>query len=273
MDSESFFFKKASNFRDHGLPGYEAYFTHCEGVSPSVVLEATPSYLYQRIAPEVLSRLDPTPNVVFVLRRPSARAYSHFRYFKDTKVRIAQDMNFREFVDLALREDPRLAEVTTEAAGRIISNGRYADYLPAWLDRFPLERLHFLLFEEMARDPRTFVRALAERLGLDPSFFDDYEFTRWNESFQIRSPRIHTMRRKIGRRLPAGARRRLKGTTASAYARLNVGSAERARTSDEAAVMAELDDYFEPFNERLAELTGLDLTPWTAEVRALGSRP
>ncbi len=262
MDPGTFFFKKASNFRDHGFEGYEAYFRHCEGSSPKVVLEATPTYLYQRTAPEILSRIDPTPDIIFVFRKPSERACSHFRYFKDTKVRIARGIEFREFVALALREDPLLAEMTTEGASRIIANSRYADYLPLWFERFPSERLHFFLFEDMRRDQRTFVKAIAEGLGLAADFFETYEFVKWNESFQIKHPRVHSMRREVGRRLPAGVRETLKSTTASTYARLNVETAPSKRTEDEFDVIAELDEYFEPLNARLADLTALNLSSW-----------
>ena len=134
MDPGTFFFKKASNFRDHGFEGYEAYFRHCEGLSPKVVLEATPTYLYQRTAPEVLSQIAPMPHVIFVFRKPSERAYSHFRYFKDTKARIARGIEFREFVTLAMKDDPLLTTMTTEGASRIIANSRYADYLPIWIE-------------------------------------------------------------------------------------------------------------------------------------------
>jgi hypothetical protein len=262
MDDDSFFFEQQSSFRDRGLEGYEEFFDHCEGLSPKVVLEATPSYLYQHTAPDVLSQLDPTPDVIFVLRKPSERAYSHFHYFQDTKARIERRVDFREFVALALREDPRLSELTTGPATKVVANSCYVDYLPIWFDRFPRERLHFFLFEHMTRDPMRFVQDVAASLGLDPTFFDTYEFKRWNSSFQIRSPRIHRMRRLVGRRLPAGARKRLKATTASTYARINVDPRRPERTSDEAQVVAELDEYFEPFNERLAKLTGLDLTAW-----------
>jgi Sulfotransferase domain len=262
MDPDTFFFKKASNFRDHGFKGYEAYFHHCEGSSPRVVLEATPTYLYQRTAPEVLPQLDPTPDVIFVFRKPSERAYSHFRYFKDTKARIAQGVSFREFVTLALREDPQLTKMTTEGASRIIANSRYADYIPLWLERLPQDRLHFFLFEDMARDQRSFVKVIAERIGLAPEFFDTYEFVRWNESFRIKYPRVHGIRRELGRHLPAGVRKRLKMRTASTYARLNVESGLSKRTQDELDVIAELDQYFEPLDERLAELISIDLSPW-----------
>jgi hypothetical protein len=262
MDPDTFFFKKASNFRDHGFRGYEAYFRHCEGSSPKVVLEGTPTYLYQRTAPEVLSRIDPIPDVIFVFRKPSERAYSHFRYFKDTKVRIARGISFREFVTLALQEDPLLTKMTTEGASRIIANSRYVDYLPFWLECLPRERLHFLLFEDMTRDQRSFVKDIAERIGLVSDFFETYEFKKWNESFRIKHRRVHGIRRELGRHLPASLRDRLKSTTASAYGRLNVDTGRLKRTQDEIDMIAELDQYFEPLNGRLAELTGLDLSAW-----------
>jgi hypothetical protein len=270
MDPDTFFFKKASNFRDHGFEGYEAYFRHCEGSSPKVVLEGTPTYLYQRTAPQVLSQIDPVPDVIFVFRKPSERAYSHFRYFKDTKVRIARGVSFREFVTLALKEDPLLTKMTTEGASRIIANSRYADYLPLWLECLPRERLHFFLFEDMTRDQRSFVRTVAERIGLAAEFFDTYEFKKWNESFRIKHPRVHRMRRELGRRLPTSLRERLKSTTASAYARVNVDTARSGRTRDEIDMIAELDQYFEPLNERLAALTALDLSAWHERARESG---
>ena len=272
MDPDTFFFKKASNFRDHGFEGYEAYFRHCEGSSPTVVLEGTPTYLYQRTAPEVLSQLDPVPDVIFVFRNPSERAYSHFRYFKDTKARIARGVSFRQFVTLALEEDPVLTKMTTEGASRIIANSRYADYVPLWFERFPRDRLHFFLFEDMTRDQRSFVRGIAERVGLRADFFETYEFKKWNESFRIKHPRVHGIRRELGRHLPAGVRDRLKSATAPAYARLNVETGRSRRTQDELDVIGELDEYFEPLNERLAELTDLDLTAWR-ERRASPAKP
>jgi hypothetical protein len=48
---------------------------------------------------------------------------------------------------------------------------------------------------------------------------------------------------------------------APAY-RLNVDPAPVAVTSDELQVLEELERYFEPYNERLTALTGLDLTAW-----------
>ena len=43
IDPDSCLFDKTSNFHDHGLEGYEAYFEHCAGSSPKVMWSNTSS--------------------------------------------------------------------------------------------------------------------------------------------------------------------------------------------------------------------------------------
>jgi hypothetical protein len=263
VDPGYFSFRASSNYRDHGLAGYSSHFEPCAGRGAKVVLEATPAYLYQRTAPEVLAGLDPVPDIVFLFRKPSERAYSHFRFFQDTKAMIDRRLSFREFVELARTDNPRLHRIAAEGATKILENSRYAEFLPVWLDRFPRARLHFFLFEDLGRAPHAFARAVGGRLGLDPAFFDDYDFRSRNKTFRVRSAWLHSARRRAGRHVSAGTRRRLKTVTAGAYALLNVEASRAAPTSDETDVIAELDREFQPYNEELAELTGLDLGAWS----------
>jgi Sulfotransferase domain len=253
-------FKEKSNYRDGGLEGYEAYFTDCADAAPRFVIEATPAYLYQRIAPEALSRIDPVPHVLFLFRKPSERVYSHFHFLRDSHVRIDEHLPFSEFVELVRTRDPRVPPYGH--AKSAIDHSRYADYLPAWLERFPRERLHFFLFEDLQRDPRAFTKGVAATLGIDLAFFDSYRFPRKNTTFIVRRPWLHRARRAVGRRLPPPARKRLKKATASAYSRVNVEAARRTRTAGDTETLLLLDHEFEPYDHKLAELTGLDLTAW-----------
>lgn len=259
LDPDDCLFQKNSNVHEHGLSGYERYFDGCDYGLAKVVLEATPAYLYQLTAPDVLSTLDTQPELLFVFRRPSERAYSQFRYLQG-RARIDPRLDFRRFVELVREEDPRIP--THGHANFALAFGRYSDYLPAWLERFPLERFHFFLFEDLRHDPRSFVKAVAVRLGLEPSFYDDYAPPTENRSSRVRSTWLHRARRRAGRHVSRRTRERVKSVTAGAYSLVNVESSGSRRTSDEADVLAELDAEFEPFNERLAELTGLDLTAW-----------
>jgi hypothetical protein len=103
---------------------------------------------------------------------------------------------------------------------------------------------------------------VAARLGLDPGFYDTYAFSRKNTTYRIRHPWLHLARRAVGRRLSPGTRRRFKAVTAGAYARINVEPARFGQAGDEPDVLSELDRAFAPYDERLEELTGLDLSAW-----------
>lgn len=262
LDPDDPLFKVKSNFRDHGLDGYGSYFEGCRGAGATVVLEATPVYMYQRTAPEVLAGLDPLPQIVFLFRRPSERVYSHFMFLRDSHARIDSDVGFDDFVELVSTGDERVPKYGH--AKDVIVHSRYVEYLPAWRERFPATHLHYYLFEDLRRDNRRFARTVAERLGIDPSFYDTYTFRRKNRTIRIRNQWVHRARRGIGARLPATTRKRIKAATASAYALVNVDRSPVRRTSKEEQVLAELDQAFEPYNQRLAEVTGLDLSSWAS---------
>jgi sulfotransferase family protein len=253
-------FDENSNYRDHGLAGYAAYFRRCEARKFKVVLEATPVYLYQATAPQALARIEPKPQIVFVFRKPSARVSSHFHFVRDSLVRIESDLTLADFVRLVETGDPRIPDHAH--ANNALAQSRYADYLPAWLARFPRSSVHFFLFEDLRHDQRAFTKTVAARLGLDPDFYDTYAFPRKNTTYRIRHPWIHLARRSVGRRLSTETRRRLKTATAGAYARINVEPARFSQAEDEVEVLRELDRAFAPYDERLAELTGLDLSAW-----------
>jgi hypothetical protein len=259
LDQGDCLFQKTSNVHDHGLAGYEHYFEDCQAGQAKIILEATPVYLYQRTAPRVLSTLDTRPELLFVFRRPSERTYSHFRYLQG-RARVDSRLDFRRFVELVREDDPSIPK--QNHANLAIAFSRYSDYLPAWFERFPAERMHFFLFEDLRSDPRPFVKAAATRLGLEPSFYDDYDPPTENKSFRVRSAWLHQARRRAGRHVSRRTRERLKTVTAGAYALVNVDTAGSGRTTDDVDVLAELDTEFEPYNERLAELTGLDLAAW-----------
>jgi hypothetical protein len=259
MDREDCLFRRDSNFLDHGLAGYEAYFTACGPSAATIVLEATPTYLYQRTAPEVLSSLDPAPRILFVFRRPSERVYSHFHYLQG-RARIDNRVSFRRFVELVREEDPSIPRANHANLALALSG--YSDYLPFWLSRFPSDRVDFFLFENLRSDPRAFAKAVGRRLGVDPAFFDGYDFHSENRTSRIRSARVHRARRWTGQQISPRAREHLKAVTAGVYDLLNVDSSPPGPTSDESEVLAELDAEFEPYNQRLAALTGLDLSVW-----------
>src|SRR5205085_10129086 len=180
MDEGHPLLRRGSNFHTAGLEGYADFFGGCNGAG-RVVFEATTHYIYQRTAFEVLSKLPARPRVVFLLRKPSERVYSSFRFSQNNLANVRPDLTFARFVELS-KADAGVAD-WEEAAGAsafVLRNdirySRYVEYIAPWVERFGRGRVHVLLFEELKSNPRAFMKQFAARVGVDPAFYDAYDF-------------------------------------------------------------------------------------------------
>jgi len=220
------------------------------------VLEATPDYLYQRTALDFFTSADTGAAIIVVLRQPSSRVYSYYQYARGNMAVISRDVTFRAFVAAVRQQAPKLDRSTN--LQHTLAYSQYSDWLERWLERIAPARMRIYLFESMVSDQRGFMGQVAVDLSIDPAFYDDFDFDRRNETFGVRSRRLQRARIELGSRLSDG---RLKSYLAKAYGRVNVAAADRP-SDDDRAVMAELDMEFAARNERLASVTGLDLSCW-----------
>jgi hypothetical protein len=254
-------FRSACNVHDRGLEGYAAFFPdRAAAAAARIRLEATPHYLYQETARDVLSRWNPPPHVIVLLRQPAARLFSSFQYTQQNLGLLPKHLSFSRFVDSLRRgiRDPSQAPVDGPLVTRELAYSCYVNYLQPWRQVFPLERFHILLFENLVENARDVLRSLAERLDIDPAFYDTYGFPRFNVTVRVRSPFVQRMARRVGRIFPAGG---LKRGLKRWYMALQH---DRARPSpeDDREFVAELERDFAPFNERLSREFHLDLSPW-----------
>ena len=264
MDEGHPLLRKGSNYQERGLEGYGEFFIDCGG-DARVVFEATTHYLYQRTALEVLSELHTRPQIVFVLRKPSERVYSSFRYSQNNLSNVRRDVSFARFVGLVRDGAPAAAlEEVAGASAFVLGNdleySRYVEYISLWLERFGRGRVHVLLFEDLKADPRAFMKSLARRVGISTSFYDAYDFPLKNETFGVRHPALHRGVRKLSELVPAGLR---KGALKRVYLKAQSGGPEgNGRAPEDRRALEELEREFRPFNQRLADELGLDLSAW-----------
>lgn len=164
---EPFFWNKGRKFVEANLGDYLARFEG--GEAARYRMEASATYLWLRepdsqfdlaqfqrgsgrTTIETLRRLgDPEARFVVMLRQPTARAISAF---------------FHHW---------RRGRVTAE--GRLLMEGRrwgvldmgfYDRFAPRWIEAFGRERVHFVLFDEVRRDPEGTLRGALDFLGLAP---------------------------------------------------------------------------------------------------------
>lgn len=263
MDPGHPLLRKNSSFHEHGLSGYQAYFRN-SSAEHKIVFEATTHYIYQRTPIEVLSGLPEVPRIIFMLRKPSERVYSSFQYTKNNLANFTRDISFSQFVEIVRSnpEDTRLDEY----AGRssyVLKNdlkySRYIEYISRWRERFGGDRVHVFLFEEMKKNSPGFMKELASRIGIDSSFYDEYEFPVRNETFSVSYPALHRRVKGFNGLLGNG---KLKAALRRGYLAAQSGKSKPAKSTEDVRTLRELEREFTPFNQRLAHEFGLDLSAW-----------
>lgn len=111
--------------------------------------EDTTTYLTSEAAAHRIRQALPGVRLIFMLRDPVARAYSHYWHL------VRHGDALLDF------------ESTLHFAGEtILRRGAYAEGLRRYYDLFPVDRIHIVLFEEFVSDMPAQIRAVTEFLGL-----------------------------------------------------------------------------------------------------------
>lgn len=215
----------------HGrpLPDLASYARHFRSaLDQPWRLDASPFYFVggAPVAQLVRSTLD-HPRVLVVLRDPVDRLWSSYNA-KASKGVVGTAETFEEFFDQCVTHLRRDTDLLPESSTFLtLRTGRYAEFLPAWMDAFG-EDLLVVFTEELAHDPAGVMARIFGWLGVDEGVAGALDYGRRNVTQGSRSVRLRrtAARANIGlkpvlSRLP-GARRLLR----LAYDRLN--SAERS---------------------------------------------
>lgn len=224
--------------REHAR-GAAWYLENYRGVEPGrrAVGEVATGYTLLDAIPR-LAALLPQVKIIMAMRHPTERASSFYESRRGERA-------WKSFAQ-ARADDPEILE-----------RGRYIEQIEALLAHYPRERLLLLFYEDLAADERGYYRRVLEFLGVDPSF----ETTRFG--------------RKVNAAMFSGLRQRFKSvgleTAVNLLARSPAGDLVRTLNRRMAigaghklspAERAELVEYYRPFNARLSELTGRDLSAW-----------
>ena len=244
-EKETFFFapevnrfNRAHHFLRDGYEGYARLFAHCRG--KKVVFEATAPYIYYPSAVEGLAGLPEKPKILFILREPGARTLSQYLFEKHRTGRVSG--SFAEYV-----QEPG-----------ILDHGHYARYLQAWVDALGREHIRVVLFEEVMQQPRAAMQELASWLGIDPGFYEAFDFATRNETVSIKKKGLHQWGLRVQKYIP----HKVQALLLPLYLKVNAGGRPRA-TLEEKERANELKGMFSPSNQALGTLfPELNLSLW-----------
>ena len=135
--------------------------------------EASPYYLFHPLAAERAGQTVPEARIIVLLRDPVERAYSHYK----ERVRHGAEpcRSFEEAIDrepgrLAGEEERILADPSYHSFAHehhsYLSQGRYLEMLPRWLERFPPEQLLIMPSGQLYANPQAALDRVLAFLGL-----------------------------------------------------------------------------------------------------------
>ena len=175
--------KEVSFFDRHWTRGegwYRGNFPNVLRARRDLVGEASPSYLFHRLAPQRVAQVIPEAKLIALVRNPVDRAYSHYQH------EVALGREPLSFEDALVAEEERTSGEEERLAAdpayfshawwnyTYKARGRYAEQLERWLSVFPADRLLVLPSEELLGEPeRTHARVL-EFLGAQAHRLDSY---------------------------------------------------------------------------------------------------
>ncbi len=249
------FFDREKSYA-RGLDRYRQHFA-AAGDRHRAVGQTSTQYLYAPEAAARIARHLPQVRLIFILRDPVERAWSHYRHA------VKYGLERLSFAAALEREPRRLAHGGN--ARRFFSyadRGFYARQLERYRERFPRDRILVLLTEELGRDPRAAVDRCSTFLGVEPHSARLATKTlerRWNVARLPRLPHLQRLTARFRFRSVAGAR------LARLVDRLNLRPAPAGRTPRPpvpAAESAALAVAFAAENRRLESLFGLNLGAW-----------
>lgn len=166
---------------EDGLDQFQQYFRNPK--PGQLYLEATPDYIY---APEVPGRIheflkDKKGKILFILRDPARRFISLFHFGKQQGL-VQEDMTFESF-----QHASRSYKGTENMSLLAYQTGFYSKYLKRYYDYFDPEDILIYFFEDLKSHPTQLLQRTALDIGIDPTFYDNYEFQTFNPTVKVKS--------------------------------------------------------------------------------------
>lgn len=225
--------------------------THC-------MVEATPDYM---TSPGVWGRIKkevPGAHVIICLRDPIKRLESWYRYGIQQAL-IPEKTTLESYLDVQLGEGPQ--SISVHPCFSALEHGRFVNYLEELYTKWSDEKVILILAEELRKDPVEVLKNIAKTIGINPDFYDEYQFRLLNKTRATRWPLAHKALSdayeyvlKITRKIPrmAGAMKKVRNWARPVYWLVNGSSCETqvVRTPSE-DVYQHLGRYYSKSLERL----------------------
>jgi hypothetical protein len=244
LKKEPHFFTSNWNY---GFRWYEDLFADWNG--QKAIGEASMTYTYPEFidVPRRIAKHIPDTRLIYILRDPIERAYSHYLYYHH--YRGNEKLSFEK----ALRYHPIY-----------LGTSQYYKWIRRYLKFFEREKLMIVLFEDFIADPLKFIQRFFRFLCVDETYKPLNLQTQTNQSFKPRNESIHQLWRffslspvriSIEQKIPEVWRPRLRNIIHNLLGR-------RDQSNVPHEIRRELQAYFDPEIIELEHFLNRDLHIW-----------
>jgi len=152
--------KETGFFHEHYDKGWEWFASHFRGYDEhAAVGEASSMTMASAKAPGRIAERLPEVKLLFLLRNPIERAYSHYHYHLYTG-KAATPASFSEVI--RDEENPFRNE--------IVRLGRYDRQIPQFDEHFSRNQMKIILQEDLREETESVVRDVCRFIGIEPTF-------------------------------------------------------------------------------------------------------
>lgn len=253
------------NYKD-GINEFYNYFLDCKNAK--FRLEATPTYLYSSGTPErIRSSSFSRIQWIFILREPISRLVSCYRFFMQIG-KLDKDTSFREYVE-------KQFEFGEWAGSRCLVTGKYSIYLSRFFGLFPRKDIQIINFEQLNHKPIEVLKRISKNIGIDPSYYDTYEFKIVNPTITVKRRWLHNLYVGISQRFShryflnnpeiRSFIRSLRKFGEPIYLRINQEQNESVEIPYD--LFNRLEEYYLPEKEALSQLLSIENFDWDFQIQ------
>lgn len=174
-----------NRFNGNNLECYRVFFEHAVG--EKIRMEATPDYLYSDQALNIAELL-PNAKIVFILRDPIERLVSWYKFAKQRGL-LSNAVTFDEYVHMQMN---MTVTPSVPVHLRALEQGRYELYLARFRERMPARVLE-IAFTELRNNPLEVMCKICEFVGIDWTYYKDFQFAIENESMLVQNQAIERL--------------------------------------------------------------------------------
>lgn len=257
MDEKHPLLNVNNNYYKDGLSGFLDVFASCKS---RFLLDGTDHLMYQESMMEVLAEL-PNKKMIFIFREPAQRIYSSFNFTKNNLGNFKKDISFEMYIEALLNNDKKQIKkwlVSDKRSGFILAHeleySHYCIYINKWINKIGLENMMFLSFNEMINDKNIFMNQILKELSLKEFEFNN---SKDNKSYKIKNKYLHRKIMGLSTLFPSSS---FKDEIKKMYLFFQKDKINKSEKDE--AVINELKKEFISSNNKLAKLTGLDISSW-----------